>query len=176
MANKDRISKLMENLQELSPMPRDEELVSEEELVIKYQEVVMELYENSSLITLDSIPDLLNAFGLGTGFGLYWNILHILEHFPWEVLEPKLISALDNRNPGTRMWALTILRRGKSKNALPAIEGLLNDPENMVRAEATLSLGVIGGRQMIPLINRMSQDPSREVRAAAEEILGKDPI
>ncbi len=171
MANKERISILMKNLQKLSPMPKDEELISEEALLKEYQEVVMELYENSSLITSDNIPDLLNAFGLGTGFGLYWNLLHILEQFPWGVLEPKLISALDNNNPGTRMWALTILGRGKSKTALPAIEGLLNDPESMVRVEAILSLGMIGGPKMIPVINRMSQDPSEEVRAAAEEIL-----
>ena len=166
IVNADRVANLMQELQCLSPMPRDELLVDEEICLERYQEVVTELYDLSILVTSDDIPTLLNAFGLGTGFGLYWTLLHILEQFSWEDLEPNLILALQNNNPGTRMWAISILRRGRSQNALSAIENLLDDPEELIRAEAVSALGVIGGEKMKPIIESMMKDPSPEVRSA----------
>jgi HEAT repeat protein len=171
MTDAEHVAVLMENLQDLSPIPRDELLLDEELRLTQYQEIVTELYDNSEFVTSNHIPTLLNAFGLGSGFGLYWTVLHILEQLPWEDLEPNLISALRSSNPGTRMWATSMLRRGKSKNALSAIENLLDDPEELIRVEAVLALGVIGGEGMHPVIERMRKDPSLEVRLAVEEFL-----
>jgi hypothetical protein len=86
MTDAEHVAVLMENLQDLSPIPRDELLLDEELRLTQYQEIVTELYDNSEFVTSNHIPTLLNAFGLGSGFGLYWTVLHILEQLPWEDL------------------------------------------------------------------------------------------
>jgi HEAT repeat protein len=161
-----RVSELLSQLRKISPLPDDSSL--SEELLTTYEKIVNQL---AQLRDPSAIQPLLESFGYGTGYGLYWTVVHFLEQFGHEQIDPLLISALQKGQPGTQMWAALMLGRSRNKAAIPQLAALLDSPKELVRASAVAALGAIDGMLARPYIERLRNDPSREVRAAAERVL-----
>lgn len=162
----DRVDELLSQLMAIAPLPDDESL--SEEILGMYEKITNEL---SSIQDSRTIQPLINSFGYGTGYGTYWAVVHLLERFDREQLDPLLISALQFAEPGPRMWAALMLGRSRNRAAIPFLIALLNAPEELVRSHAVSALQVIGEPSTREYIERLRNDSSGEVKAAVERAL-----
>jgi hypothetical protein len=162
----DRVDEILSQLKKIAPLPDDESL--SEEILGMYEKIINEL---SSFQDSRTIQPLINSFGYGTGYGTYWSVVHLLERFDHEQLDPLLISALQHAEPGPRMWAALILGRSRNRAAIPFLIPLLNAPEELVRSHAVSALRMMGEPSTREYIERLRNDSSREVRSAVERAL-----
>ncbi|HWI60976.1 MAG TPA: HEAT repeat domain-containing protein [Symbiobacteriaceae bacterium] len=153
------ISILLDRLRRISPMPEDDLLPAP--LIITYQEIVSELAQYRHP---DTIRPLIDSFGYGEADGAYWSTLHLLESFPWELVEPELKSAILTGLAGPSQWAAHMLGRKKSQAAVPSLVGLLKHDKPLVRASAVLALASIGDPAALEAVRGLLDDPSVEVR------------
>lgn len=159
----DRVEHLISQLRTLSPMPEDDLLT--EEKVDAYGKIIDELRQ---LKDPRAIQPVIESFGYGDGYDVYWTAVHLLEAFDEEEVLPHLIAALRSPSRGSRMWAAALLGWGRYKAAIPHLLALLKDPEDRVRANAVIALGSIGDGSSWTHIKRLQQDPSPEVQHAVE--------
>jgi HEAT repeat protein len=164
----DRVDTLIAQLKALSPMPDDTSV--SEELLETYGKIVDELSQYRDQRT---IGPLIASFGYGTGFGLYWSVVDLLESFASDLITPYLLSALQHGERGSRMWAASMLGWSHNEAAIPYLVALLDDSEELVRANAVLALGMIGDPSVQQHAERLRGDPSRDVRHAVEVTLAQ---
>ena len=72
-----------------------------------------------------------------------------------------------------RSSALSVIRRRRIREALPAIGEAAGDSNVEVRRAAAEALGEIGGQEAVRLLVVLKKDPNPYVRASAEEAIGK---
>jgi len=72
-----------------------------------------------------------------------------------------------------RSAALKILGLKKTPESVKIIESVLEDANADVRRSAARSLGEIGGKEVVPMLVRLSKDSNHYVRITAEEALRK---
>jgi HEAT repeat protein len=84
-----------------------------------------------------------------------------------------LYDRLDRPPWYAKSAALKILAGKKSREAIPHIKRLIDDPNVDVRRTAAFALGAIGGHEARRLLVRLARDKSRYVRTAAEEMLDR---
>ncbi len=162
----DRVEQLISQLRALSPMPEDELLT--EEQVDTYGRIIDELLQFKDP---RAIRPVLDSFGYGDGYGVYWAAVHFVESFNEAEVLPHLIAAVQSPNPGSRMWAAALLGWGRYKDAIPHLLALLKDPKDLVRAHAVVALGSIGDESCRKHIEQLRQDPSSDVQHAVEVAL-----
>lgn len=161
-----RIDDLIRRLAELSPMPDDSELTNE--IVAEYMSLVAEIKEFKDPRT---ITVLVNSFGYGSGFGVYWETLRVLEEFDTASLFPMLVDCIKAGQRGARMWAAYMLGRIRSKEALDTLIMLLNDENELVRGNAAMALGMIGDEKALPYLEKLKADSAVAVRTIAEQAI-----
>lgn len=170
----DNLQELLTRLKKLSPMP-DDETVTDHQLA-EYAAIIAELER-----MLDQNKDprairpLIDSFGCGVGSGVYETTLRLLEKFEPEQLFPHLTKAVQQGGPGSRSWSAIILGHTQDIKAIPYLLPLLDDPEELVRADAVLALGAIGDPSTRQAVQRLQDDPSEEVSAAIEVALSDFP-
>ncbi|MEO8286365.1 MAG: HEAT repeat domain-containing protein [Chloroflexota bacterium] len=146
MLQDNQIDTLLTRLKNLFPIPDDE--IASREFLTEYEAIFDQLETQPDLLNrLDVVPVLVEAFGNGGGYGLYWLPLHLLEKFDSPQVYPVLIEALQSGSAGSRKWAAYMLGRGRDKSAIPYLELLLGDPETAVRETALQALEMIRGVQ-----------------------------
>lgn len=96
----------------------------------------------------------------------------------WERLAEMCVEATKSKRAGTRLWATTELGVLRDPVTLPALVARLSDVEARVRAQAAISINMLGQHHagavaaLIPVLRDMaSTDPSGEVRRACESAL-----
>lgn len=171
MRDDDSIDTLVGRLANISPMPPDEE-VSEESL-IEYEDVIHSLEQHQNRLDDDSLQVVVDSFGYGTGFGLYWSTVSLLEGTDYQRLVPILIKATAQKNPGIRMWAAILLGRTRDKTYTQYISKLLGDEMTLVRLYALIALGLLSDESVKERVKEMLKDPSDEVRSRAEKLFQK---
>ena len=67
-----------------------------------------------------------------------------------------------------RSAVLIVLARRKTRDALPLIASAVGDANADVRRSAARALGEIGGKEVVPLLIRLSKDPNPYVKSEAE--------
>lgn len=149
-------------------MPDDDLLPAP--LINTYQEIVSELAQYRHP---ETIRPLIDSFGYGEADGAYWSTLHLLESFPWELVEPELISALEAGMAGPSQWAAHMLGRKGSQAAVPHLIGLLKHDRPLVRASAVLALSTIGDPVAIEAVSALRDDPAVEVRNEVRRAIEK---
>lgn len=87
-----------------------------------------------------------------------------------EAIEP-LIAALSNRSKDIKMAAASILGMKKTEEAIDALVKTLNDPNKLVRKEASTALTQMGSAAVGP-VKEVLKSPDWRVRGAAVWILG----
>lgn len=166
MAN---VDDLISALSAISPMPDDEDEDALTESVLDdYHKIVSKLGE---LKDPKSIVPLIDSFGYGDGFGVYWTTLHTLEKFGYELLNPLLIDAIRKGEKGSRMWAAYMLGVSRCREAIDDLISLLKDDNELVRAKSALALGMIGDRWAIPYLEAIGNDVSEAVRSRVEQAI-----
>lgn len=135
--------------------------------VAKYQDPVVasQLHERAF--------DMLSAMARGTDPQLRANALESLARMP-QRLEPLVIPALHDENPGVRSTAAQMVGRVRLKDTAPAVRPLLDDPSPFVRASAIYALVRCGMQvDQSPLAALLMNDPSARVRAHVAYLLGE---
>lgn len=160
------VNSLVLQLKALSPMPPDDE-VSEEQLAA-FSDIVEKL---RWLKDSRCILPLLLSLGYGTGYGLYWSVVHFLERFDATTLHDNLITALREGGPGTRMWSVLMLGRMRDPLNLPYILESLSDSAELVRVHAALSTEMVAGEDAKTYLPSLLDDPSVEVRSSVRKLL-----
>ena len=160
------MDELLSRLKQLSPLPNGDSL--SEQILVAYEEIINAL---DQFRDPQVIQPLIESVGYGTGYGLYWRVVHLLEQFAREQRDLVLISALQHPEPGSRMWAAIMVGRSRNKRAIPYLVALLRAPEELVRSHAVSALAAIGDPLMREHVEHLRDDPSREVRAAVERAL-----
>ncbi|HWI60978.1 MAG TPA: HEAT repeat domain-containing protein [Symbiobacteriaceae bacterium] len=153
------VASLLDRLRRISPMPEDDLLPVP--LINSYQEIVSELAQYRHP---DTIRPLIDSFGYGEADGAYWSTLHLLESFPWALVEPELIAAIQAGMSGPSQWAAYMLGRKRSQPAVQFLIGLLQHDKPLVRASAVLALASIGDPAAIEALTALRADPAVEVR------------
>jgi hypothetical protein len=77
--------------------------------------------------------------------------------------------------PATRAAAARQIGQSKLREAIPALQGYLQDPDPQVRINCLWALGEMAARQAVPDVRTLLTDYDQCVRAAAAEALGKMP-
>jgi HEAT repeat protein len=169
-----RLQELLTRLKKQSPMPSDEEVT--EEQVEEYEEVLNDLQGSlNRKKDVSAVRPLIDSFGYGDGNGVYWTTLHILEKFANNDLLPQLRDAIRSGSPGSRMWASLMLGRAQDHAAITDLLKLLMDAHEHIRANAVLSLSMLGDPSTRKAIEQLQQDPSEVVRDAVETALSDFP-
>ena len=160
------VEDIISQLRNLSPMPEDSEVTGEQ--LTKYDSLVNMLaqYEDRRCI-----KPLIESFGYGNGHGVYWSVVHLLERFTVQEIDPILLEGLHNHNPGTRMWSALMLGRSENRSAVPDLLRLLDDNKELVRAEAIIALGRFQVEDIRKRLLKLNDDPSVEVQAALKTVL-----
>ena len=132
---------LIARLKSVSPLPNDSELGNEEfdEIFSKWEEVIEVLQDD---FRLEYLKPILESFGEGTGFGVYWTCVHKIEAclaneaFDLDSYVSELIPLLKHPNTGTREWSLELigrLIRGGSISIPAELRLLIDDTSPIIR-------------------------------------------
>jgi HEAT repeat protein len=99
-----------------------------------------------------------------------------LERLDAAGFDEKLVRALRHPEPATRLRAVLILGRRRTRSAVPALVGRWREgADPYLAAEIVKALARIGGQAATAALREVATDPSVVVRAAAREILGRRP-
>ncbi len=177
-----QLSVLLAELQAISPLPSDAELVALAEEGSRRLDKYVELLEAIRQETKTKFPPkvvsvLLASFGVGDGYEVYWTTVHLIESFPDEhILYTFIQQATTSPNPGTRKWCCLLLGRRRSIHDLPFLLERLKDEVPAVRTAAllygiALLAQVYPLPQAIPVVAELLDDEQASVREHAREIM-----
>lgn len=127
------LSQLITALQALTPMPDDDTLndlpVEDNPMDILDNILIALKQETQEAYPLEIIPPLLEVFGTGTGNGIFWSILHLIEAYPdSQEIYPLIQHATHSTNPGTREWCCLLLGRRRNQEDESFLVERLQDP------------------------------------------------
>jgi hypothetical protein len=156
----DRLNELIAQLENLSPMLEDKHL--SEQVLIEYERIVTEIsnYKDPAVIS-----PIVNSFGYGEGFGLFWTAMQFLETFEPKDLNAILLNAIVAGERGSRLWATRMLMRARNYDAIPKVVTLLDDPNAQIRVQALRALSVLDSTKIEDYISKLDEDSSPEVRS-----------
>jgi hypothetical protein len=149
-------------------MPSDDALT--EGLLTRHEEIISSL---RPVANEDCIEPLIASFGYGDAFEGYWPILHLLVSLPRHLLHQALLRALQGGADGARMWSAFMLGRQREESDVAALVKAIDDPCELVRANAVRSLGAIGTSDAVKAVRGKADDPSKKVREWVNEVLKK---
>ena len=101
-----------------------------------------------------SIPLFLNAFGDGSGFGVYQLVEDVLKQFPTDLVIPHLLESLMSPHYGIKFWSTEMVPSFPSKHLIPALVKNLYDNKSDVRSSSAAALASIGETSVIPDLER----------------------
>jgi HEAT repeat protein len=88
----------------------------------------------------DAVPLFLNAFGDGSGFGVYQLVEDAIRPLPPATVLPHLIDALQSSRPSKRYWAAQIAVNFPDPALIPVLAPLLFSADSDFRAAAATAL------------------------------------
>lgn len=132
---------------------------------------------------IPAIAPLFERAALGDAYEMMQSIRHGPERAispDWSVLTAIMRPLVTNERAGCRRWAVRELGILRDPLALNDVIGALDDPQDLVRAEACTSLSMLAdvlgdeARSVVraELVARSESDPSAEVRSAAASATG----
>jgi hypothetical protein len=162
-------------LEELSPMPSDEALENDTEWIDRYAAILQTLEELNGQHDCRIVAALINSFGPGDGFEVYWSTVHLIEASQcaetYYLIEHFLVAG----SPGVRKWCCLLLgRTGYSAN-LGLLIGRLEDSDTMVIVEALSAIRMVACDHPYPeaiaSVAAMTVHPDPEIARVAQKTL-----
>jgi hypothetical protein len=105
------IQRYVTALAELSPMPSDEVLENDTERINRYAAILQALEAVDRQHDCRIVAALINSFGPGDGFEVYWSTVHLIEASrcieAYHLIEQSLVTG----SPGVRKWCSLLLAR-----------------------------------------------------------------
>ncbi len=167
---KDEAIKFLEKNQ---PLPSDEGLSQDQ--VNTFAAIRKYIIEEPDPIF---IPLMLNAFGNGSGFGVYQVCDDVFRKYPKEQIVPHLSVALQSPHWGVRYWASQWAMNFPDESLIPILEKVANDEHEDCHYFAISSLEsiwrVTGSQKALKIIEnqrKIYSDP--ELIELIDEILGE---
>lgn len=159
-------------LQAHQPMPDDERLNLQPELMLAYDEVRQHFVEHPDP---RCVPLLLNSFGGWNGFGMY----QMVEDVFFQLDEPLVTHALLTNlrdvtllNPCTLYWNVQLCLTFPHPGLVPALAQVLNHPLSNIRTVAVYALGQLEADTVAPLLRQQwAVEDDADVAAAIQEVL-----
>jgi len=172
MKDKERINELIAKLNQIAPVPDDDDPDLTPALVHEYCRVVDELYTifTAEQVTAEDvwiIEPLLNSFSCGTVYGCAWSVKHILGRFSPEILQPFLRKHCKEGNRGARAWSAYMLGLLQDQDDVPLLIEMLQDSDYKVRREVLQALSVFKGDNIQKVMQIALDDPVEEVKRIA---------
>jgi hypothetical protein len=130
--------KAVEFLQRHQPLPADDELTHEQ--IDTFDQIRKFLIKNPRA---DFIPLMLNAFGNGSGFGVYQVCDDIFRQYPRSEVVPHLAVALQSGHWGVRYWASQWAMEFPDETLIPILEKVAEDEHADCHFFAIAALEVI---------------------------------
>ena len=172
------IQRYVAALAELSPMPGDEALENDPERIDRYADILHDLKklrETEGRLDCRIVEALINSFGLGDGFEVYWSTVHLIEASQCAEAYHQIEHSLVTGSSGVRKWCCLLLGRKRD----PAILGLLierlADPDAVVVHETLGAIRKIGCDHPIPEargpVAVLTTNANPEIVSAAQETL-----
>lgn len=119
------------------------------------------------------IPLLLNAFGEGSGFGVYQLVEDTIAQYPAKHVLPALQQALHSPHRSVRYWNAQIAALFPDATLIEHLTPLLGDDEDL-RFAAVMALSRIHDPQIVPLLQaQLAAEQSAEIRAFITEVLAQ---
>ncbi len=91
----------------------------------------------------DAVPLLLNAFGDGSGYGVYQLVEDAIRPLPPEIVVPQLIAALQIPRPWMRYWAAEVAANFPDPALIPVLAPMLLSADTDCRGAAATALSFI---------------------------------
>jgi len=176
---------LIAELQSVSPMPDDNSPIFDTEegsqLLEKYASIIRsigneidassESNSEQSEIILPLLQALILSFGLGTGEGVFWGTLHLIEKIKATKRDDLLYEGLFSEIAGVRDWCCIILSRQRNYHNLPLFVEKLHDQEIEVKITALESIKMLAKvyslTLLIPLLAQYVNEKNVRVKKAA---------
>lgn len=170
------VQAILDALKQMSPMPDDHVLEHDSELIDRYSRLIARL-ETAAGDQAEPglIERLVNSFGLGDGFEVYWSTVHLIERYrsptTYSVIQRGALSGA----PGVRKWCCLLLGRRREPEDLEMLLACLVADEPQVVCEALQAIEMIGQRHQIKeaaaRVQTLIGDPRPGVSNAAAEAL-----
>jgi HEAT repeat protein len=91
----------------------------------------------------DAVPLLLNAFGDGSGYGIYQLVEDAIRPLSPEIVVPQLITALQNPRPSMRYWVAQVAANFPDPALIPVLAPMLLLTDTDCQAAAATALSFI---------------------------------
>lgn len=163
-----QIDELIFELSRISPMPDDSTVT--QAVLDKYRFTVEALARYAGQ-DKRIIEPLVNSFGTGEGFGLFWSALHALEKFPVSDTLAPLKRGLHAPSAGVRRWSILLLERCGDDELAAIALAATNDAHESVRCEGIRILGNLDSKTFLRIVDRLLTDKSERVMHACKQVL-----
>jgi HEAT repeat protein len=132
---------------------------------------IVSLGELSATTSVSAIREALHDVNLPVRAAAVSSLLHL--GVPYDEVVPTVHELAQNIDPGVRSAIARALSKGKTREAIFALESFLEDPLPRPRIAAVRSLGQSGDIAEIPVLKRVLRDQDEAVRATAGGALGR---
>ena len=114
----------------------------------------------------------LQAFGNGSGFGVYQLVEDVLRRYPPETVVPALDEALRSPHSGVRYWSLQIALTFPSRSLAPHFIQFLSSGDRDERAFGVYNLTAVARKEdESALRSALEREMDSEIREAIQESL-----
>ncbi len=149
------------------PLPDDDRLT--DEVIQRFDEVLQFFLQHKNVA---SLPLFLNAFGNGSGFGVYQLVEDVVQLFPPETVVPQLAASLDSSHRGVRYWCTQIAAYFPSSELIDPLTRRLHEDDSDIRWAAITALEPIDHDSVISLLqNALEQEEDEDLREMLGELI-----
>jgi HEAT repeat protein len=119
-----------------------------------------------------ALPIVINALGDYNTSVRERSALIALEALADNTVVSRVLTQTNNVLPATRRVVMYLLARYGDKSVVPALKQALTDPDQLVRAEAALSLGKLKARDALANLLPLLADPDEHIRGSVAHAVG----
>ncbi len=149
------------------PLPPDDQLG---ERIVMFNEVRKFFQENYDPRCLEP---LLNAFGDGSGFGVYQLVEDTVDRYPSELVVPQIHKALHSPHRGVRYWNAELAANFPSEILVDDLARLLDEDIDLRYAAVTALAQIDAPSAKAALRNHLPREQDAELKEIILDALGE---
>jgi hypothetical protein len=159
-------------LAKYQPLPSDEELAQDENILEKYDEIRKYFIKEPDH---RCIPLFLGSFGGGDGFGVYQLVEDVMWKFSKDEVLPHLIKALQSPSNDIKYWSIQIASGFPDDLLIPILFQILEGADYDLRSMAIIAITQIKSKEVRNKLSfLLNNEKDLFVREAIVEYLATD--